>query len=159
MMHLTEYETTIVVRPDVPGDAIEAILSRMRDVVKNGGGKFLAINHWGKRKLAYLVKKQTRGIYVHTSYLGGAGLVAELERNLRIADNVIRFLTVRLAKDVDPSKRSETAYVPPKYDDLHKMADEAEEKERLEASDSGDSYDMGPEDEMMSDDEEKKDKE
>jgi len=115
-MHLTEYETTVVMRPDLGGDAIEAALDRVRDVVRTGGGKLLGIDHWGKRKLAYPVAKQARGIYVHTHYLGGSGLVAELERNLRISDSVLRYLTVRLATDVDPSAREEKAYVAPQYD-------------------------------------------
>ena len=77
-MHLTEYETTVVLRPELGGDAVEQTLDRVRDVVKTNGGKLIAINHWGKKKLAYDVKKQSRGIYVQTQYLGGQGMVAEL---------------------------------------------------------------------------------
>jgi small subunit ribosomal protein S6 len=115
-MHLTEYETTVVMRPDLGGDAVEAALDRVREVVRTGGGKLLGIDHWGKRKLAYPMAKQARGIYVHTHYLGGSGLVAELERNLRISDSVLRYLTIRLASHVDPNEREEKAYVAPQYD-------------------------------------------
>lgn len=115
-MLMTEYETTVVMRPDLTGDVIESTLDRVREVVKTQGGKLLAIDHWGRKKLAYEIKKQARGIYVHTQYLGGKGLVAELERNLRISDNVLRYETIRVARDVDPSGREEKQYVRPQYE-------------------------------------------
>jgi small subunit ribosomal protein S6 len=115
-MLMTEYETTLVVRPDIGGDAIEATLDRVRDAVKNRGGKLLAINHWGKKKLAYPIMKHTRGIYVHTVYLGRDDLVTEVERNLRIADSVLRFLTVRVEVSVDPESRQAADYEAPEYD-------------------------------------------
>ncbi len=115
-MLMTEYETTVVLRPELGGDAVETTLDRVRDVVKTNGGKLIAINHWGKKKLAYEVSKHGRGIYVHTQYLGQKGLVAELERNLRISDNVIRYLTIKVAGGVDPAAREEKQYVKPQYE-------------------------------------------
>ncbi|MBI5508285.1 MAG: 30S ribosomal protein S6 [Deltaproteobacteria bacterium] len=115
-MHMTEYETTVVVRPDVGGDAIEATLDRVREAVRGRGGKLIAINHWGKKRLAYPIKKHARGVYVHAQYLGKADLVAEVERNLRISDTVLRFLTVKVAIDVDPNGREEQAYARPQYE-------------------------------------------
>lgn len=115
-MLMTEYETTMVMRPDLGGDAIETTLDRVRDVVKSQGGKLIAINHWGKKKLAFEIKKQARGIYVHAQYLGGKGLVAELERNLRISDHILRYETLRVARDVDPTTREEAQYVKPQYE-------------------------------------------
>ena len=146
-MHLTEYETTLVVRPDVSGDNVEAMLDRVREVVRGQGGKLVAINHWGKRKLAYEIAKQTRGIYVHTHYLGPQHLVAELERNLRISDIVMRFLTVRLAEKVLPDERQEREYVRPQYD----AADEVVHEEVFTAAadthhgdEAHDEEDVGP---------------
>lgn len=115
-MSLTEYETTMIIRPDVGGDAVESVLDRVRDVVRGMGGKVVGIDHWGKKKLAYEIQKQSRGIYVHAHYLGPRQLVAELERNLRISDHVIRFLSVQLAESVDAAEREERAYVRPQYD-------------------------------------------
>ena len=127
MSHFTEYETTVVIRPDIGGDAVETTLDRVREVVKNGGGKLLAINHWGKKKLAYEIDKHTRGIYVHTHYLAGNTMVLELERNLRISDNVLRFLTVRMADKVATEAREEKAYVRPQYEVEEAAADEGAE--------------------------------
>jgi small subunit ribosomal protein S6 len=113
---MTEYETTMVVRPDISGDVIEATLDRVREAVKKSGGKLVAINHWGKKKLAYPIAKHTRGIYVQAHYLGQGGLVAEVERNLRIQESVIRFLTVKLAEDITADQREEKEYVKPTYE-------------------------------------------
>jgi len=115
-MLLTEYETTMVVRPDIGGDAVEATLDRVREAVKARGGKLIAINHWGKKRLAYPIKKQSRGTYVHAQYLGASDLVAEVERNLRISDTILRFLTVKVAVDIDPATRDEQAYTRPQYE-------------------------------------------
>jgi small subunit ribosomal protein S6 len=138
-MLMTEYETTMVLRPELGGDAIEATLDRVRDVVKTNGGKLIAINHWGKKKLAFEINKSSRGIFVHTQYLGEHGLVAELERNLRIADSVLRYLTVRVARNIDPGKYEEKQYVRPQYEAEEVAASEEaaapgfEEPEEFEA--------------------------
>lgn len=134
-MLMTEYETTVVLRPDLGGDAVETTLDRVREVVKTGGGKLLAINHWGKKKLAYEIKKNVRGIYVQTQFLGPSNLVAELERNLRISENVLRYLTIQVAKGVDATAKEEKAYVRPSYE-----AEEVE-KEEAPAFTAGEEYD------------------
>jgi len=125
-MSLIEYETTVIIRPDIGGDAVEGTLDRVRDVIKNRGGKLLAINHWGKRKLAYEIQKHARGVFVHTHFLGGNTLVQELERNMRINDNVLRFMTIQLAKNIDAESREEKAYERPQYD-LDDGSDDAQD--------------------------------
>ena len=64
-MLMNHYETTVVLKPDVGGDTIEAALDRVRDVVNGQGGKLLEIDHWGKKRLAYEIQKHTRGILTH----------------------------------------------------------------------------------------------
>jgi small subunit ribosomal protein S6 len=123
-MQMTEYETTVVVRADISGDTVETMLDKVREVVRLQGGKMLAINHWGKRKLAYEIEKQTRGIYVNAHYLGANNLVAELERNLRISDIVLRYLTIRMAEKVSPQDRQEKEYVKPHYDSVETHEEE-----------------------------------
>lgn len=138
-MLMTEYETTMVMRPDLGGDAIEGTLDRVREVVKSQGGKLLAINHWGKKKLAFDIKKQTRGIFVHAQYLGQKGLVAELERNLRITDHILRYETIRVARDVDPTTREEKAYVKPVYG-VEEPAEREEAAAAPEEAPAGDEF-------------------
>jgi small subunit ribosomal protein S6 len=104
-----EYETIIILRPDVTNDAIGAVNTKIRGVIETGGGRLIKVENWGRRKLAYEVKKQLKGIYVFWSYLGDPGLIEEVERNLRLTDVVIRFYSVKVADNVDPTARvSET---------------------------------------------------
>lgn len=137
-MSLTEYETTVVIRANVGGDAVESALDRMREVIKARNGKLLAINHWGKKKLAYEIDKQARGLYVHAHYLGGNDVVAEIERNFRINDQVLRFLTIRLNDQIMADEREEQAYVRPEYDaddaDAEVEGDETEAEAGAEAA-------------------------
>src|SRR5262245_46103095 len=101
-----EYETIYILRPDSTTDVIAQVNQKIRGVVETGGGTLLKIDNWGKRKLAYEVKKQLKGIYLFFSYLGTAGLVEEVERNLRLTDSVIRYYSVKIAENVDPAART-----------------------------------------------------
>jgi len=100
-----EYETIYILRPDSTTDVIAQVNQKIRTVVESGGGTLLKVDNWGKRKLAYEVKKQLKGIYLFFSYLGTAGLVEEVERNLRLTDSVIRYYSVKMAENVDPAVR------------------------------------------------------
>ena len=81
-----EYETTYILRPDVSNDAISAVNTKIRGLIEAGGGNLLKVENWGRRKLAYEVKKHLKGVYLFFNYLGPAGLVEEVERNLRLSD-------------------------------------------------------------------------
>ena len=116
---LREYETIFLVKPDLTDDNVDKLKERVRGIVGREGGKVLRFTVWGKKKTAFPIAKQPRAIYVHASYLGGTGLVAELERNLRNYDEVTRFLSTKLADEVDPESR-------PVLDDL-KLAGDVEE--------------------------------
>jgi small subunit ribosomal protein S6 len=101
-----EYETIFILKPDVTNEVIGATNSKIRGVLEAGGGTLLKIENWGRRKLAYEVKKQLKGIYIFLRYLGNAGLVEEVERNLHLTDSVIRQYSVKIAENVDPATRT-----------------------------------------------------
>ena len=103
--HLREYETIFLVKPDLTDDGVDKIKDRVRTIVSRDGGKLLRFTVMGKKKTLYPVAKQARAIYVHAHYLGGTAMVAEVERNLRNFDEVTRFLSVKIAEDVDPETR------------------------------------------------------
>lgn len=96
-----EYETIYVLRPDVTRDNAERIATRVEEVVARESGKLTQVETWGRRQLAYEVQRHKRGVYVYLKYLGGGALVNELERNLRMQDDVLKFQTVALRRDVD----------------------------------------------------------
>ncbi|UCH30046.1 MAG: 30S ribosomal protein S6, partial [Myxococcales bacterium] len=98
-----EYETIYILRPDVDHDVAERIVNRAKDVIARLDGTLTKLDNWGKRRLAYPIQKNTRGVFVYLKYVGFSDLVAELERNLRLIDEVVRFQTVLLEEDVDPA--------------------------------------------------------
>jgi small subunit ribosomal protein S6 len=100
-----EYETIFILKPDVSNEVIGATNTKIRGVVEAGGGTLLKIENWGRRKLAYEVKKQLKGIYIFFRYLGDPGLVEEVERNLHLTDSVIRQYSVKIGENVDPATR------------------------------------------------------
>ncbi len=100
-----EYETVFILRPDTNQDGIQFVNNRVRGVIESQGGKLLKLDNWGKRKLAYEVKKQLKGIYLYWQYLATSGTVEEIERNLRMLDSVIRYYTVKVDEDIDPNAR------------------------------------------------------
>src|SRR5579883_832213 len=96
-----EYETIYILRSDVDADTAEKVQNRVNEVVERELGKLVKVEAWGRRKLAYPVAKQKKGVYVYVKYVGKGGLVSELERNLKLQDAVIKFQTVLLRPDVD----------------------------------------------------------
>lgn len=119
-----EYETIYILRPDVDAESAEKVQNRVGEVIGRDNGKLVKVESWGRRKLAYPVQKQKRGVYMYVKYIGRGGLVAELERNLKLADAVLKFQTVKLDGDVD----MEAIAVDPEEVKLQKLDLPAEEE-------------------------------
>ena len=100
-----EYETIYILRPNTPNEGVAEVNTRIKGVIEGMGGKVLKVDNWGKRRLAYEVAKERKGIYLYWLYLAQPGVVEETERNLRMLDSVIRYLTVKVDEDVDVSAR------------------------------------------------------
>ena len=96
-----EYETIYILRSDVDADTADKVQNRVSEVIGRDNGKLVKVESWGRRKLAYPVGKQKKGVYVYVKYVGRGGVVQELERNLRLQDTVLKFQTVLTAEDVD----------------------------------------------------------
>jgi small subunit ribosomal protein S6 len=96
-----EYETIYILRFDVDSETAERVQGRVSDAVEREHGKLVKVETWGRRKLAYPLRKQRRGVYVYLKYVGAGGLVAEVERNLKLQDAVIKFTTVQTSDNVD----------------------------------------------------------
>jgi small subunit ribosomal protein S6 len=111
-----EYETIFILHPESGTAVIDKVASRCREVISRLEGKLLRAENWGNRRLAYPVKKNPKGIYIYLRYLGYQNMVHELERNLRMLDAVIKYLTVKVDEDVDPEARpvleEEISFVP-----------------------------------------------
>lgn len=91
-----EYETIYILRPNVETEDAAKIASRIEEVMNRLDAKITKVETWGKRKLAYNIAKFTRGIFVYVRFVANNDVVAELERNLRLAEAVIRYQTIRV---------------------------------------------------------------
>lgn len=98
---LAGYETTFITRSEISDDAQKALVERLNGVVANYGGEVVISEDWGRRKLAYPIQKEARGLYTYVVYTGKGDVVHEMERNLRLNEHVLRFLTVNLDNEFD----------------------------------------------------------
>jgi len=98
---MRKFETLLLLSPELSSDARTVILDSLKGVIEREGGKVLLEDVWGMRDLAYPVQKQMRGFYVRLEYAAPGALVAELERNIRITEGIFKFLTVKLADEVE----------------------------------------------------------
>lgn len=96
---LREYELVMVLRPDVPEEDVPATIERVQQFVTGRGGTVLNTDTWGRRKLAYPIKKYFEGNYIVTQLRLEPRDARDLETNLRLNDHVIRHLLVRTDED------------------------------------------------------------
>lgn len=98
---LPGYETTFITRPELSDDGLKALNERIAGVITQYGGEAVLNEDWGRKKLAYPIQKEVRGHYTYLVYTGKGDIVHEIERNLRLHDHVLRFLSVNLEKEFD----------------------------------------------------------
>jgi len=97
------YETMMVFRADLQEAGTKDQIERVRKLLEGNGAVIGGIHEWGLRELAYEIEKERRGYYVLAEYVGTAAAVAELERNLKLSDAVLRFVSVRQEKNTPPA--------------------------------------------------------
>ena len=120
---MRKYETVVILNPDLKDQARTDLLDRIKNIISKESGILLDLDEWGNKKLAYEIKKKLRGFYVCVTYGGTGDLVKELERNLRLSDDVLKFMTLLLSADVTVEQLEEEA-----KGDQEEVSDEAEEK-------------------------------
>lgn len=104
---LRRYETFVIIDPDISEEQRSPIIERATDLISQENGLTVKVDEWGKRKLAYEIKKKPRGYYVLLDFCGNASIVDEMERFFRIDDRVMKYMTVLLDRDVDMEKIKE----------------------------------------------------
>jgi small subunit ribosomal protein S6 len=96
---MTCYETLFVVKPTLTEEEIAAQIAKVKDVLAKEGAELVGTNDMGMRKLAYQVEKHARGYYTVLFYKAAGTTIEELERNLKINEDIIKFLTVKYTKN------------------------------------------------------------
>jgi len=103
------YEVAFIAAPTLTPEELDAFIAQMQTVVENKNGKVVKVDNWGKKSLAYKIKKFREGYYVILTLEADGAIIAELERRFRVADHVIRFLSIRIDEDLKRSEKMTAA--------------------------------------------------
>jgi small subunit ribosomal protein S6 len=90
------YETTILLDSTLKSDEIRNLIDKIVNFISNHGGNIVKVDEWGKRRLAYEIKKKQYGYYVNIRFSGPAALCGLLEREYRLIDSILRHLTAKI---------------------------------------------------------------
>ena len=135
---MRRYETIYILRPTLGEEEINRVVESTNAILALDGGKIIAFDKWGVRKLAYLIKKESNGYYVFCDYGTDPANVMEMERKFRIDDAVMKYMTVKIADTIDAegitAARSE-------YEAAKVAAAELAKKEEADSDSSEDSAD------------------
>ena len=93
------YEIMFIVRPDVEEADLDKLIEGFSSNVTNGGGEIKSVEKMGRRRLAYTVRKFNDGFYVLLTIVAAGSLISEIERRLRVSEQVIKFITVRMDEE------------------------------------------------------------
>lgn len=104
-MWAREYELIYIARPDLTDEELATIFDRTSKIITDRDGHILTVDEWGKKKLAYEIKKYAKGHFVYLLFLGTPEMVDEVERTFRLDDGLLRFLTVKLEDRVHVADR------------------------------------------------------
>lgn len=100
---MRKFETLLLFSPDLATEDREGLLDMLKSVIQGESGQVAEVDDWGSRELAYPVQKHTRGRYIRLVFGLPGSAVTELERRIRIADGILKFLTVKLEDEFQPA--------------------------------------------------------
>lgn len=104
---MSRYETIVIIDPDLSNEQRLPVFERLKDLIVQQGGFLVIVDEWGDKRLAYEIKKKSRGYYVRLDFCGTGALVNEIERFSRIDERVLKYMTILLDKDADVEKIKE----------------------------------------------------
>jgi small subunit ribosomal protein S6 len=117
------YELVFIADPGLGEPEVDALAAQVQGFVEKEGGRVSKVEKWGKKRLAYAVKRHREGSYVLLVIEGGSALIKEVERRIRVTDGIIRFLTVRVDEELRKAEGRKA----------RRTAEEAKRRVRLES--------------------------
>ena len=106
---MTNYESVLIARQDLGASQVNDIVDNLSNVIKNQGGEVVRVDNWGLKNLAYRIKKNRKGHYVLLNISAPATAISEFERVMRINEDIIRYMTVKVDSFSDANQNSESA--------------------------------------------------
>ncbi|MBN2688456.1 MAG: 30S ribosomal protein S6, partial [Deltaproteobacteria bacterium] len=131
---MRRYETIFITRADMTSENMDGIVERYRNLVSSLGGVVVRVENWGKRKLAYLIKKQRHGHYILVNFVADDKVLAEFERNLKFDEDVLRAQSVRLSDKVDMNEIEQEIAEARKKEEADSLRAEEKEKQSQDVS-------------------------
>lgn len=129
-MRISQYETAVIINAALEDSAIEAEITKIKETIENFGGTIVDLDKWGRKRLAYQIKKHKIGFYVIYRYNAPTDAVAKIERLLRLNESIVRFLTVKLDKfaieHLDDQKAKRAAQPVSLADEIPELVPETE---------------------------------
>lgn len=130
------YQTIVVIDSLLKSEEIDAIIEKILRIINNNGGKVTYVDRWEKKRLAYEIKKRQYGYYVEIDFEAPGNLVKILERDYRLDEHILRYLTVNLDKKaiahLDRKKTTEQEPIAEEISDLKEIVDDVDENEDSE---------------------------
>ncbi|MBQ8671025.1 MAG: 30S ribosomal protein S6 [Alphaproteobacteria bacterium] len=93
---MANYESVLIARQDLGASQVNALVEEMSQVIAKEGGEVVKVDNWGLKNLAYRIKKNRKGYYVWLNIVAPAKAIAEYERLVRLNEDVIRYMTVKV---------------------------------------------------------------
>jgi small subunit ribosomal protein S6 len=93
---MANYESVLIARQDLGASQVNALVEELTGVIKAEGGEVVKVDNWGLKNLAYRIKKNRKGYYVLLDIVAPAQAITEYERRIRLNEDVIRYMTVRV---------------------------------------------------------------
>ena len=100
---MNKYESVLIARQDLGSSQVNALVDSLKEVVSAQGGEVVRVDNWGLKNLAYRIKKNRKGHYVLLNIAAPAKAVAEYERVMRVNEDIIRYMTVKVDEFCDAS--------------------------------------------------------
>jgi small subunit ribosomal protein S6 len=94
---MTKYELTVIVRPEMSEEDRDKVLVKLEELIKSSNGEVLSRDMWGRRELAYPIKKYKEGVYVLFTFTGDPSTTRDIDYKVKINDDIIRHLLVKAA--------------------------------------------------------------
>ena len=98
------YENLYIVKPTLSDEDYGGVVSKFNELIEKNAGVMIKVEEWGKRSLAYDIKKFNKGFYVLQQFCGEPGIMEELKRYLGLDDNILKYQIIKLGDQVDPEK-------------------------------------------------------
>lgn len=108
---MANYESVLIARQDLGASQINTLVSELSEVIKKEGGEVVKVDNWGLKNLAYRIKKNRKGYYVLLNIVAPAKAVAEYERLVRLNEDIIRYMTVKVEDFNNEAAEEEDAAV------------------------------------------------